>query len=451
MEHRYPVITVAMTQHCSSATGDGDLLPDSGDSVLPTNTFHPTTYTPTRNESFSSLPSSSSRGASSVSSFAPIGAQEEDDRGRSNSCAIPNESRTAAKPILHHDTHMDAATTTTTTAGTMTLSKEIQNILIEVARTGTCRSLAWSQGYSRHHVHDTKDTLENTTTATATTTTTTAGTDSVHHNTSIHRKRSRIEIAVNHSTHSATSMMDSYSSSNNIKTKRASTSGIDTDYHHSSSEQKDKTLDPQTTLNIHSIFHNLQDIFLRVMSHVLDHFYFHRGGYRISSVEQRKIQSQLSTIPSSSSNTATSLLSICTTSLQELEQRIFLQRRERLLLLLGGGGKESIDPSDHGSASVQPTLQPSSSTTPTNIEKDIHKIQNNSMIHPNIGNDGPPFTIQRIAEILLTPDKVCILVLFQALLLDVLYPFIYTPTHFIFFFFSNQYSIINKHINYVML
>ena len=128
-----------------------------------------------------------------------------------------------------------------------------------------------------------------------------------------------------------------------------------------------------------------------VMVQVLDDFYMNRGGYRITSLEKRKME-QYNNIygGTTSSNTPQD-----SNHSLELAKRIFLQRRERLLHLLGDGATTQLD--DH--RLLEDTMVVNASEKST--------VQSTQDIHPRVMiKDGPPFTIQRIAEILLTPERV---------------------------------------------
>lgn len=128
-------------------------------------------------------------------------------------------------------------------------------------------------------------------------------------------------------------------------------------FHHSGSPS---FKDNQLMIQAHR---TLQEVFRIALVIVLDHFYQNRGGYKVSPAEKgkksligssRKIDNDFSVI-----------------ELPLTPEDIFIQRRQRLVDL----------------------LQPRP------------KTPNKAAGHQNM-SDGPPFTIQRIAEVLIAPERV---------------------------------------------
>jgi len=107
----------------------------------------------------------------------------------------------------------------------------------------------------------------------------------------------------------------------------------------------------------------LQEAFRIALGIVLDHFYQNRGGYKVSPAEKGK-QSLIG-----SSRKIGNDLSV--TELPLTPEDIFIQRRQRLVDML----------------------------------KPRPKTPNKAVDHQNMP-DGPPFTVQRIAEVLISPERV---------------------------------------------
>jgi hypothetical protein len=111
----------------------------------------------------------------------------------------------------------------------------------------------------------------------------------------------------------------------------------------------------------HHHYKTLQQAFGVALGAVLDHFYKHRGGYKLATAEKRRNET-LSAIDKSTDEKRRSPLS---------SEAVFQQRRQRLVNMLL--------PENHDRSPRRSTVAPS---------------------------DGPPFTIQRIAEVLVSPERV---------------------------------------------
>jgi hypothetical protein len=129
---------------------------------------------------------------------------------------------------------------------------------------------------------------------------------------------------------------------------------------------------------------SLKEVFRTALSLVLDHFYNRRGGYKLSPAERRRnatLTVQQNTTDAAAAkeeeepkgNGARSLVPETAKQPSISAEEIFQLRRRRLLMLVGQPA-ETKPP---------PPSQPSQS--------------------PFV--DGPPFTIQRIAEVLVSPER----------------------------------------------
>mmetsp|Transcript_3064 Transcript_3064/g.7202 ORF Transcript_3064/g.7202 Transcript_3064/m.7202 type:complete len:738 (-) Transcript_3064:103-2316(-) len=103
-------------------------------------------------------------------------------------------------------------------------------------------------------------------------------------------------------------------------------------------------------------YKTLQEAFRTALGLVLDHFYKHRGGYKLSAAEKRWNE--------------TLVVKWNDEKKTQSVEAVFQQRRQRLLHMLGSG-----------------------STTSFRRQETV------------VSSSGPPFTIQRIAEVLLSPDR----------------------------------------------
>uniref|UniRef100_A0A7S3L3B8 Uncharacterized protein n=1 Tax=Amphora coffeiformis TaxID=265554 RepID=A0A7S3L3B8_9STRA len=120
---------------------------------------------------------------------------------------------------------------------------------------------------------------------------------------------------------------------------------------------------PQTTYN------SLRQVFRIATGSVLDHFFQNRGGYKLSPAERRRN----STVVSSNKTEGDKAMSESTENGgTQTAEEVFKKRKQRLLNLLGDS-----DETTKNSGTV---------ATPQYIS-------------------GPPFTVQRVAEVLLTPER----------------------------------------------
>jgi hypothetical protein len=119
-------------------------------------------------------------------------------------------------------------------------------------------------------------------------------------------------------------------------------------------------------------YKTLQEAFRVALGLVLDHFYRHRGGYKLSPAEKRRNQTLSATTSNSSEKTSSDERRISPQSSED----VFHQRRQRLVTML---------------------LPDSESSEDGPRRRNL------------VTSDGPPFTIQRIAEVLVKPERVSML------------------------------------------
>jgi hypothetical protein len=267
-------------------------------------------------------------------------------RAPDNATASPHLHNTRVASPAAADPRIDTPPVNENSASTLlTLPEDVQQILVEVARTGSCTSLAWSRSRIR-----------------------------------VTRKRPRSQ-----------------------------------------------TQTPDTTQS-HPVAH-LQQVFYMAMTVVLDHSYNHRGGYRITPLERTRLDPTTLATNYVHGEAADTLLA----------QTVFLQRRQRLVALLLGTdtptntwtGPTIVEPThgpnihsrdtqdNHGSSYSSKTMfvhrnpstikekevlqdhgEPDDYDSLDDDEYEDHYVDHDPK------DDRPPFTIQRIAEILLAPERV---------------------------------------------
>jgi hypothetical protein len=115
----------------------------------------------------------------------------------------------------------------------------------------------------------------------------------------------------------------------------------------------------------------LKEVIRHAVGIVLDHFYHHRGGYKLSPAEKRRNNTLLANGKDEQTHGQ-----FTSTSQALSPKQVFLQRRQRLVEM----------------------LLPKHPNGDENFGDQCH-------------TDGPPFTIQRIAEVLVAPERVRALLL----------------------------------------
>jgi hypothetical protein len=120
---------------------------------------------------------------------------------------------------------------------------------------------------------------------------------------------------------------------------------------------------------------------------VLDHSYRYRGGYKLSPAELR-IHAAAFAAQNSAGNTKFDVK-------PSSPEKTFQNRRRRLLALLGEDSELN---------------EPEMKSQPEIVADDDSALLHRQLTGPSIlgdsALDGPPFTIQRIAEVLLVPERV---------------------------------------------
>lgn len=256
------------------------------------------------------------------------------------------------------------------------LPSDLEKILAEVARNGGCSWLTWL---------GTKDPRG----AAA------AARTKIHRNnanTSNHsgskRKRQQSDLQQLNSKHSATSQINSTATAANGNNKQSSGSRSGSEFEDSThyecdsegtsttsnSEVSDKRLVARRSTGGGNgkRYKSLGHAFSEAIAFVLDHSYRHQGGYKLSPAEVRKYNITMA----NSNNTMTTKKQGAA-----LPEEIFRQRRHRLMALVTTNQEVGINGSSSGT-----------------------KNGRNGAASAQIRN-GPPFTIQRLAEVLLSPSR----------------------------------------------
>ena len=135
-------------------------------------------------------------------------------------------------------------------------------------------------------------------------------------------------------------------------------------------------------------FRTLRGALRLAVALVLEYSYKHRGGYKLSPAEKRRFEVLKNANYQHPSQTDVA----------------FMERRMRLLKMLGGG--KSARPS---SSSGRVALSDGGFTSDTSFDGAARRKSSEDFAQSN-HRYGPPFTIQRVAEILLMPERVsCIM------------------------------------------
>lgn len=153
------------------------------------------------------------------------------------------------------------------------------------------------------------------------------------------------------------------------------------------------TSTPQTSKTSTLGYKTLREAFRVSLGLVLDHSYRFYGGYKLSPAEIRINEAAFAALNAGvkhqSENGATSGQGAAVKVQAPSAEKTFFQRRKRLLARLG----------DEGALL-------SSSTTPGDVHSpDKQKVNGGKTAAADTEIDGPPFTIQRIAEVLIAPER----------------------------------------------
>ena len=176
-------------------------------------------------------------------------------------------------------------------------------------------------------------------------------------------------------------------------------------------------------------FRTLRGAFRLAVALVLEHSYNHRGGYKLSpaekrrfevvqqkfklsSLETRKAQSSQQQQPSPSSNPHDTKNQFENLNLNQMDVA-FTERRMRILQMLGGGKNSrslSSSSSRHGSEYTSDSGS-SLGSTKGSIAYNSERSQDCT---------GPPFTIQRVAEVLLMPERVSLFFMIYGIIITII-------------------------------
>ena len=150
-------------------------------------------------------------------------------------------------------------------------------------------------------------------------------------------------------------------------------------------------------------FRTLRGALRLAVALVLEYSYKHRGGYKLSPAEMRRFE----VLANSNSKVSPLITGKSTSALSYHPSRTdiaFMERRMRLLKMLGGG-KSALTPTTRvtngmhsGNASDGGFISDAS------IDASLKRKHANEEYFQT-SSFGPPFTIQRVAEVLLTPER----------------------------------------------
>ncbi len=147
-------------------------------------------------------------------------------------------------------------------------------------------------------------------------------------------------------------------------------------------------------------FRTLRGALRLAVALVLEYSYKHRGGYKLSPAEKRRFE-----VLQNANNKLTKDRN-SNTYYPSQTDFAFMERRMRLLKMLGGG-KSGRSSSAARVVSSTSTYSGNASdgglTSDTSIDSIARKRSNEDFTNHSYG---PPFTIQRVAEVLLMPERV---------------------------------------------
>lgn len=137
-------------------------------------------------------------------------------------------------------------------------------------------------------------------------------------------------------------------------------------------------------------YKTLRGAFRKALVLVLDHSYRYRGGYKLSPAELKINAAADAAQETTAGDTKIDVA-------RPSPEKAFLQRRRRLLALLGQDSESS----------EAETKSQSECVADGDSVLSHHVLTGHSYLGNNAGElDGPPFTIQRIAEVLVVPERV---------------------------------------------
>lgn len=152
-------------------------------------------------------------------------------------------------------------------------------------------------------------------------------------------------------------------------------------------------------------FRTLRGALRLAVALVLEYSYKHRGGYKLSLAEKRKFEvlaianTKVNAFVSGKTGTASSYHPSRT-------DIAFMERRMRLLKMLGGGkSAQTASRNRFGGGAQSGSTSDGGFTSDTSMDTAAfrRKITTEDFL-PN-GSFGPPFTVQRLAEVLLAPER----------------------------------------------
>lgn len=175
-------------------------------------------------------------------------------------------------------------------------------------------------------------------------------------------------------------------------------------------KSKEEDEDEEESLEDGPRYRTLREVIRVALALVLDHAYRYRGGYKLSPAERRRSEILSKIVNKRQSSESPMRGQGDEEGMQQkhpnLSELAFLERKEKLLAMLGGGVREATLPKrlapwtdDGGSGNVSDASGGSiGKLSFVSTERRDESVEVD-------GGDRPPFTIQRVAEVLVTPER----------------------------------------------
>lgn len=151
-------------------------------------------------------------------------------------------------------------------------------------------------------------------------------------------------------------------------------------------------------------FRTLRGALRLAVALVLEYSYKHRGGYKLSPAEKRRFEVLANSNSKLSSSYTTGKITSTSSYHPSRTDIAFMERRMRLLKTLGGGKSAHAPATRFANGMHFGNGSDGGFTSDTSIDASI-KRKNASEEYAHSSSFGPPFTIQRVAEVLLAPER----------------------------------------------
>jgi hypothetical protein len=178
--------------------------------------------------------------------------------------------------------------------------------------------------------------------------------------------------------------------SSNISKRRTLSMGNIVASRNSNTSFKITTTSTKRSDQVRQHYISVQDALRYALNLVLDYYYSHHGGYKVSRTEKQICSSAIDTIKST--NEVSNVTNDDTTRTNQpvamSDEEIFQKRKKRLLDMLGRYCEGNLDQEGSNSDTEKAS----------NIVISSYRGNAKNTIHP-------PFTIQRVAEVLMEPER----------------------------------------------